>query len=81
MSTRTVGSCVQAAVSVIVIVLYSSLSFTRALQRVYLKVWRLQAQPLEAPARQLAWMLGLIAYLVVLSTPTSTDTNWAARTR
>jgi membrane protein len=63
------GDDVQAAVSVIgiVIVLYSSLSFTRALQRVYLKVWRLQAQRLDTLARQLAWMASLIAYLVLLS--------------
>jgi membrane protein len=63
------GGEVQAAVSVIgvVIVLYSVLSFTRALQRVYLKVWRLHADPFEALRRQLAWMVSLIAYLFVLS--------------
>ena len=71
-ATRTLfatGGEVQAAVSVIgfVIVLYSVLSFTRALQRVYLNVWRLRAQPLDALRRQLAWMVGLIAYSVLIS--------------
>jgi membrane protein len=71
-ATRTLfatGGNVQAAVSVIgvVIVLYSVLSFTRALQRVYLKVWRLRPQTFEALARQLVWMVGLVAYTVVLS--------------
>jgi membrane protein len=71
-ATRTLfatGSEVQAAVSVIgiVIVLYSVLSFTRALQRVYLRVWRLHSQPFDALARQLTWMVGLIAYTVVLT--------------
>jgi membrane protein len=71
-ATRTLfatGGEVQAAVSVIgvVIVLYSVLSFTRALQRVYLRVWRLHAQTFDALARQLMWMVGLIAYTVVLS--------------
>jgi membrane protein len=63
------GGEVQAAVSVIgvVIVLYCVLSFTRALQRVYLKVWRLHAETFDAFRRQLAWMAGLIAHLVVLS--------------
>jgi membrane protein len=63
------GGEVQAAASAIgvVIVLYSVLSFTRALQRVYLKVWRLHAETFDALRRQLAWMAGLIAYLVVMS--------------
>ena len=71
-ATRTLfatGGEVQAAVSVIgvVIVLYSVLSFTRALQRVYLNVWRLHPQTFDALARQLVWMVGLIAYTVLQS--------------
>lgn len=63
------GGEVRGAVSVIgvVILLYSVLSFTRALQRVYLNVWRLHPQPFDALARQVAWMVGLIVYSAVLS--------------
>jgi membrane protein len=71
-ATRTLfatGPEVQGAVSVIgiLIVLYSSLSFTRALQRVYLKIWGLQAPPLDALRRQVVWMVGFISYTVLLS--------------
>jgi membrane protein len=71
-STRTLfatGTEVRAGVSVIgiLIVLYSVLSFTRALQRLYLMVWRLQPQLPDAFLRQLTWMLGFIAYTVVLA--------------
>jgi membrane protein len=60
---------VQSAVSVIgiVIVLYSVLSFTRALQRVYLKIWQLRAPQLNALVRQVAWMAGIVAYTVLLA--------------
>lgn len=71
-ATRTLfatGSEVRGAVSVIglVIVLYSVLSFTRGLQRVYLNVWRLHPQPFDARARQLAWIVGFVVYSSVLS--------------
>jgi membrane protein len=71
-ATRTLfasGSEVRGAVSVIgvVIVLYSVLSFTRALQRVYLNVWRLHPQPFDALARQVAWIVGFVVYSAVLS--------------
>jgi membrane protein len=71
-ATRTLfatGSEVQGAVSVIgiLIVLYSSLSFTRALQRVYLKVWGLHAPPFDALRRQVVWMVGFASYTVLLS--------------
>src|SRR5271155_5177077 len=71
-ATRTLfatGGEVRGAVSVIgiVIVLYSVLSFTRALQRVYLNVWRLHPQPFDALARQLAWIVGFVVYSVLLS--------------
>lgn len=71
-ATRTLfasGSEVRGAVSVIgvVIVLYSVLSFTRALQRVYLNVWRLHPQPFDALARQVAWIFGFIVYSALLS--------------
>jgi membrane protein len=71
-ATRTLfatGGEVRGAVSVIgvVIVLYSVLSFTRALQRVYLNVWRLHPQPFDALARQVAWMVGFVVYSALLS--------------
>jgi membrane protein len=71
-ATRTLfatGGEVRGAVSVIgiVIVLYSMLSFTRALQRVYLNVWRLHPQPLDALARQVAWIVGFVVYSALLS--------------
>jgi membrane protein len=63
------GGEVRGAVSVIgiLIVLYSVLSFTRALQRVYLQVWRLRPQLPEALIRQLTWMAGFCLYTLVLS--------------
>lgn len=63
------GGEVRGAVSVIgvVIVLYSALSFTRALQRVYLNVWRLHPQPFDALARQVVWMVGFVVYSALLS--------------
>jgi len=71
-ATRTLfasGSDVRGAVSVIgvVILLYSVLSFTRALQRVYVNVWRLHPQPFDALARQLVWIVGFVVYSAVLS--------------
>jgi membrane protein len=71
-ATRTLfatGSDVRAAVSVIglLILLYSMLSFTRALQRVYLNIWRLRPQLPDALLRQARWIVGFIAYTVVLS--------------
>jgi membrane protein len=71
-ATRTLfatGGQVRGAVSVIgiLIVLYSVLSFTRALQRVYLNVWRLHPQLPDALIRQLTWMAGFCAYTVVLT--------------
>jgi membrane protein len=71
-ATRTLfatGGEVRGAVSVIglVIVLYSVLSFTRALQRVYLQVWRLRPQLPDALLRQATWMIGFVAYTVVLA--------------
>ena len=71
-ATRTLfakGSEVRGAVSVIgiLIVLYSVLSFTRALQRVYLNVWRLRPQLPDALLRELTWIAGFIAYTVILA--------------
>src|SRR6202161_4654642 len=70
-ATRTLfakGPEVRGAVSVIgiLIVLYSVLSFTRALQRVYLNVWRLKPQPPDASLRELTGIPGFIAYTVIL---------------
>ncbi len=71
-ATRTLfatGGEVRGAVSVvgIVILLYSALSFTRGLQRVYLNVWRLHHEAFEALRRQLYWIAGFSLYSVVLS--------------
>jgi membrane protein len=71
-ATRTLfakGTEVRGAVSVIgiLIVLYSVLSFTRALQRMYLNVWRLRPQLPDALVRELTWIVGFIAYTVILA--------------
>jgi membrane protein len=71
-ATRTLFASsgeVRGAVSVIgvVILLYSVLSFTRGLQRVYLSIWRLHPETFEALARQLTWIAGFSAYTIVLS--------------
>jgi membrane protein len=71
-ATRTLfakGSEVRGAVSVIgiLIVLYSVFSFTRALQRMYLNVWRLRPQLPDALVRELTWIVGFIAYTVILA--------------
>jgi membrane protein len=71
-ATRTLfasGGEVRGAVSVIglAILLYSVLSFTRALQRIYLQVWRLRPQLPDALLRQATWIVGFILYTVVLA--------------
>src|SRR5262249_27298049 len=48
------------------VVLASATSFTRALQRVYENAWQLPRLGLRGSFRGLAWLLALIAYLVVL---------------
>lgn len=71
-ATRTLfasGGEVRGAVSVIgiVIVLYSVRSFTRALQRVYLDIWRLKPQLLDSLMRQVTWIAGFILYTTLLA--------------
>ena len=71
-ATRTLfakGTEVRGAVSVIgiLIVLYSVLSFTRALQRVYMNIWRVKPQLPDARVRELTWMAGFAAYSVILA--------------
>jgi membrane protein len=71
-ATRTLfasGSEVRGAISVIgvVILLYSVLSFTRGLQRMYLTVWRLHPETFEALRRQLTWIVSFILYTSLLS--------------
>jgi membrane protein len=71
-ATRTLFASsgeVRGAVSVIglVIVLYSMRSFTRGLQRVYLDVWQLQPQRLDALVRQMTWIVGFILYITLLA--------------
>lgn len=71
-ATRTLFASsgeVRGAVSLIglVIVLYSMRSFTRGLQRVYLDVWQLQPQRLDALIRQATWIVGFVLYITVLA--------------
>jgi membrane protein len=49
-----------------VIVLASATAFTRALQRVYENSWQLPRMGLRGTARGLLWLVGALAYLVVL---------------
>ena len=51
-----------------VVVLASATSFTRALQRVYELAWDLPRLGIRASLRGLEWLLGTVAYLVVLGT-------------
>jgi membrane protein len=71
-ATRTLfasGGEVRGAISVIgvVILLYSVLSFTRGLQRMYVNVWRLHPETFEALARQATWIVGFVLYTSLLS--------------
>ncbi len=71
-ATRTLfasGGEVRGAISVVgvVILLYSVLSFTRGMQRMYLTVWRLHPETFEALARQATWIVGFIVYTSLLS--------------
>jgi membrane protein len=71
-ATRTLFASsgeVRGAVSLIglVIVLYSMRSFTRGLQRVYLDVWQLRPQRLDALVRQMTWIVGFILYITLLA--------------
>jgi membrane protein len=51
----------------LVILLYSTFSFTRGLQKVYLDVWRLPPQRLEALIRRAVWVIGFVVFLAVLA--------------
>src|SRR5262249_14212748 len=51
----------------VIVVLGSATSFTRALQRVYENAWRLPRLGLRGSVRGLGWVIGLIAYLILLS--------------
>jgi membrane protein len=51
----------------VIVVLGSATSFTRALQRVYENAWRLPRLGLRGSVRGLGWLVGLIAYLILLS--------------
>jgi membrane protein len=51
----------------VIVVLGSATSFTRALQRVYENAWRLPRLGLLGSIRGLGWLVGLVAYLVLLS--------------
>lgn len=48
------------------LVMLSATSFSRALQRVYERTWRLSPGGLRSAWRPLAWIVGMIAYFVVL---------------
>jgi membrane protein len=51
----------------IVILLYSVFSFARGLQRVYLDIWRLPAQQLEAVIRRATWVATFVVFTALLS--------------
>jgi membrane protein len=58
---------VQGGVTLIglLIVLYSTLSFARGLQRLYLDAWDLPPQGVAGVRRRGVWLLGLVGYLAV----------------
>ncbi|MGO9955624.1 MAG: YhjD/YihY/BrkB family envelope integrity protein [Solirubrobacteraceae bacterium] len=60
---------VRSTVSVIgsALVIVSALSFTRGLQRVYERSWRLPARGVRGTPAGVAWLLGLIAFFAVVS--------------
>jgi membrane protein len=55
-----------ASVFGVIVVLASATSFTRALQRVYETAWRLPRMGLRGSVRGLGWLIGLVAYVVLL---------------
>ena len=59
---------IRGAVSVlgVVILLYSMFSFTKGLQRVYLDVWQLPVQQLEAVVRRVTWVFTFILFTAAL---------------
>ncbi|WP_436790734.1 YhjD/YihY/BrkB family envelope integrity protein [Yinghuangia sp. YIM S10712] len=71
-TTRTVeaiaSSATETSVTVIgfLIVLLAATSFSRALQRVYERAWRLPAGGLRSAWRPLAWIVGIVVYFLVL---------------
>lgn len=50
----------------LIVVLASATSFTRALQRVYENAWQLPRLGMKGTVRGLGWLVGIVAYLVVL---------------
>ena len=71
-ATRTLFATngeIKGAVTLIglVILLYSVFSFAKGLQRVYLDVWRLPAQQLEAALRRATWVLTFVLFMALLS--------------
>ena len=59
---------IRGAVSVLgfVILLYSVFSFAKGLQRVYLDIWRLPAQQVEAAVRRATWVLTFVLFTALL---------------
>lgn len=51
----------------LIVVLYSTLSFARGLQRAYLDAWDLPSLGVEGLRRRGIWLVGFAAYLVVVS--------------
>jgi len=50
----------------VVILLYSVFSFAKGLQRVYLDIWRLPAQQVEAVVRRATWVLTFVLFTAML---------------
>ncbi len=73
-SDETVGTLVgsrdelRSAITVVgaIVVLASATAFTRALQRVYEQAWDLPRLGVRGSIRGLAWLVGLVAYLVFI---------------
>jgi len=61
-----------------IVVLAAATSFTRALQRVYELSWGLPRMGIRGTARGLIWLLGFVAYLVLISTAVRVGTGVAA---
>ena len=59
---------IRGAVSVlgVMILLYSVFSFAKGLQRVYLDIWRLPAQQVEAMVRRATWVLTFVLFTAML---------------
>jgi membrane protein len=61
----------------VVLVIVAALSFTRALQRVYERSWRLESLGVRGTPAGLAWLLGVVIFLSIFTGIRSTLVDWA----